>query len=75
MSDFIVLSAAEADQVRGVDSPIAALVPIALLDGRLILPVAVIADPAHAAHAAFLSTLPRQDLAQLLDLLPPPPEE
>ena len=75
MTDMIVLSAADADQVRGAESPIAALVPIALLDGRFILPVAVIADPAHAAHAALLSTLPRQDLAQLLDLLPPPPEE
>ena len=75
MTDFIVLSAAAAEQVRGTDSPIAALVPIALIDGRFILPVAVLADPAHVEFAAFLATLPRQDLAQLLDLLPTPPEE
>ena len=75
MTAMIVLSAAEADQVRGSDSPGAALVPIALVDGRYILPVAVLTDPPHAQHWAFLAGMPRQDLAQLLNLLPPAPEE
>jgi hypothetical protein len=67
MSTFILLTSAQADAVRGVSpiTPEAALMPIALTDGRYILNVSVLSDPAHADDYAFLSTLPTADLADL----------
>lgn len=72
---FIILSANEAGSVSGpsTETPaLAALQPIALTDGRFILGDEVLSDPAHAEHLAFLSTLPKADLATITPLLPAP---
>ncbi len=63
MALFVILTAAEADQVRGPSAtdPMSALNPIARQGGAFILPVAVLADPAHAAHWEFLGGLPQLD--------------
>lgn len=63
MSLFIILNAAQADQVRGPSStdPMSALNPIDRQGGKFILPVAVLSDPAHEAHWEFLGTLPQLD--------------
>ena len=76
MSVFITLTADQAAQVRGpVVSPYA-LDPIEWIPGLFIVDAAVLDHPAYAARVEILSPLPRQDLALLLDLLPPaPPEE
>ena len=55
---MILLTPAQADQVRGLSTPWAALQPRELTDGNFILPVSVLNDPAHAAKAEFLRTLP-----------------
>jgi hypothetical protein len=55
----IVLSSEQAAQVRGKSPPFAALEPVAVNDGRFVLPVAVLEDPAHAKDIPFLATLPQ----------------
>lgn len=72
MTTLILLSAADAEAVRGPSVTVegAALEPIALTDGRFILPVAVLADPAHAAHRALLAGLPTAEMADIAALLP-----
>lgn len=55
---MILLTPAEADQVRGLSTPWAALQPRELTDGNFILPLSVLTDPAHAAKAEFLRSLP-----------------
>lgn len=56
---FLILTAAEAQAVSGATAPGSALWPVALADGvRFVLPVAVLADPAHAARHAELAMLP-----------------
>ncbi len=62
MTAFIILTAAEADHVRGPTTPPAALDPIERQGGAFILPVAVLADPAHAMHHDFLAQLPTSTL-------------
>lgn len=64
MSDtFILLTATEADAVRGETSPGAWLAPVPLADGQThILPERVLWDPAHAAALPRLAGLPRQAL-------------
>jgi hypothetical protein len=61
---FIILTAAEADAVRGASGPFAALDPAALADGvSHVLPEVVLSDPAHAARHAVLSVLPVREVA------------
>lgn len=64
MSDtFILLTAAQADAVRGETSPGAWLAPVPLADGGThVLPERVLWDPAHAAAWPRLADLPRQAL-------------
>lgn len=60
---MIILTSTEADQVRGITTPGHALEPFLLADGvTYVLPVAVLADPAHAMHHAFLNSLPQRDV-------------
>ncbi len=63
MSVFIVLTNAEAAQVRGSALPPYALVPIERQGGVFILPADVLDHPAYAIHAAFLAALPQMDSA------------
>lgn len=61
MSAAIFLTAEEADTVRGL-SPLKdghALIPVATNDGRFMLGVGVLDDPAFAYARDFLSTLPQ----------------
>lgn len=60
----LLLTAAEAAEVRGPSAPGAALEPSLLADGvTFVLPAEVLDDPAHAAWHALLAALPRQDVA------------
>lgn len=59
MTEMIVLTTAEAEILAGASCEGHALEPRALTDGETwVLPVAVLADPAHAARLAALATLP-----------------
>jgi len=60
---FMILSAAEADAVRGTTTPGFALDPRALVDGTFALPPAVLNDPAHAARQDALVGMPQRDVA------------
>lgn len=64
MGTFILLTAAQADHVRGPSTvmPSAALVPIERRGGLFVLGADVLADPAHAAHREYLSMLPQLDV-------------
>lgn len=56
---FLILTRAQAEAVDGPTATGAALRPLALADGtRFVLPVAVLADPAHQQRHAELSRLP-----------------
>lgn len=60
---MIILTPSEADQVRGPTNG-GALDPIPLADGvTYVLPEAVLTDPAHAQHHAFLGGLPQREIA------------
>lgn len=75
MANVILLTSAEADAVRGpsAEAPTrAALQPVALTDGRFILGVEVLDDPAHAEARAFLAALPTAPAAEIAGLLPQP---
>lgn len=63
MTNFIILNAPQADQVRGPSStdPMSALNPIERQGGKFILPVAVLSDPAHEVHWEFLAALTQLD--------------
>lgn len=65
MALFIILTSAEADQVRGPSAvdPAASLNPIERQGGKFILGVGVLADPRHEEHWEFLGTLPQLDSA------------
>lgn len=69
MSSIIILTAAEAEAVRGMSTPIAAIEPVALKDGRFILGVEVLNDPAHAKHLSKLSGLSKSDAKDIASLL------
>ena len=61
---MIILDEAQTDQVRGETSPGHMLDPRPLANGtQWALPEAVLSDPAHAIHHAFLSGLPTRDVA------------
>jgi len=73
MARVILLSGAHADNVRGpsAESPsMATLQPVALTDGRYILGVEVLSDPAHADVRDYLAALPTADAAEIAGLLP-----
>jgi hypothetical protein len=58
---FIVLTPADADQVRMLTVVGHACAPVPLKNGTLILPIELLADPFHAVHKAFLETLATRD--------------
>ena len=67
MSEHIILTAEEAEKVRGVTRPGHALDPVEIKDGTFILPVEVLSDPAHQdAMERFKS-----DKARAVDLHEP----
>jgi len=80
MSTMIVLTSDQAATVRGpsASAPHAALEPVELEDGRFVLPVEVLDDPAHAEHYDMLLALPTADDSTLVFKAPaeedPPPE-
>ncbi|MBZ9975470.1 hypothetical protein [Mesorhizobium sp. BR-1-1-10] len=55
---MIILTAQQADHVRGPTGNGAALDPRELPDGVFILPEAVLTDPNHAMHHDFLAAMP-----------------
>jgi hypothetical protein len=55
---MILLTSAEADEVRGDTEPGHALEPVKLKSGDFVLPPEVIDDPMHAEHHDFLNSLP-----------------
>ena len=63
MSLFILLTAGQADAVRGpsVSSAGASLEPVERQGGVFILGAEVLADPAHESHWATLAPLPQMD--------------
>lgn len=62
MALSIVLTAAQADQVRGITTKGHALAPAALKDGTFYLPIDVLTDPAHASMASILGALPTREI-------------
>ncbi|MDB5487500.1 MAG: hypothetical protein JWQ58_1215 [Reyranella sp.] len=74
MAMFILLTGEQADHVRGPSAvtPAAALNPIERQGAVFILGVAVLSDPPHAAHWAFLVNLPQLDSGE--PDFPPAPE-
>jgi hypothetical protein len=60
METFILLTAGQADHVRGpsISTPAAALNPIERQDGIFLLSSDVLVDPAHETHRDFLRVLP-----------------
>lgn len=63
MSNFIILTAAQANQVRGPTIAPGFLDPIEHEGGWYILPAAVLDDPLHAQHRDFLLEAPQLDTA------------
>ncbi|SER61899.1 hypothetical protein SAMN05216548_1317 [Faunimonas pinastri] len=62
---MIILTAAEADKVRGETSDGHELEPVLLADGvTFVLPEAVLTDPAHAERHELLATFPTREVAQ-----------
>src|SRR5262245_9418574 len=57
--EFIVMTPAQADLVRGLSIPGHALAPVLLDDGTFILPLEVLNDPAHAALKSVLEGFPK----------------
>lgn len=57
---FLILTKAQADQIRGESSPENVLMPIELADGNFFLPARVLKDDAHASKHAMLKTFPQQ---------------
>lgn len=59
---MIVLTAAEANQVRGLTIRGHALAPVPLTDGAYVLPEECLADIAHARHRSTLGALARRSV-------------
>lgn len=53
--DMLVLTAGEAEAIRGETSPGHVLNPIVLTDGRYVLPLAVLDDPSHSQAWPYLA--------------------
>jgi hypothetical protein len=76
MATVIILSSAQANQVRGPSgeaSTLATLQPIALLDGTFYLGVETLSDANFAEHHALLAGLPQVDFSSIQALIPPSP--
>jgi hypothetical protein len=58
---MILLTAEEADQVRGYSDPehMHELMPIPLVDGTFVLSLEVLSDPYHGQKQAFLASKPK----------------
>lgn len=65
MTSFIILTAEQAAEVRGLSETIAAfgLNPVERVGDVFILNVAVLNDPVHAAHRDYLAALPTIDIS------------
>lgn len=65
MSDtFILLTASQADAVRGESSPGAWLAPVRLVDGETwVLPGRILAGQAHESKWPILAALPQRAIA------------
>lgn len=59
---MIILTAQQADAVRGPTSNQAALMPVKLVGGAYVLPEEVLSDPNHKVHYDFLSPLPKREV-------------
>jgi hypothetical protein len=57
-ASYIELTASEAEAVRGETRAGHRLDPVGLVGGTFVLPVAVLADPAHVLRHGVLATLP-----------------
>ena len=75
MSDVILLTADQANQVRGpsVLTPLVGLMPVGLTDGRYYLPASVLGAPQFATAYAVLAALPTADFSTVQSLLPTGP--
>lgn len=60
---MIILTADDADKVRGLSAAGHALAPRPLADGSFALSETVLADPAHTALRPLLAALPRRNVA------------
>lgn len=56
------MNEAQADAVRGPTAPGSALEPVLLADGRLVLPLSVLDDPAHAQRHDRLVSYPIDEI-------------
>ncbi|NQW52159.1 MAG: hypothetical protein HQ465_13065 [Rhodospirillales bacterium] len=78
MATVILLTAAQADAIRGPsgEAPaLAALKPVQLTDGRYILGVEVLSDTLHTEYWPLLEGLPRASVEDIYDLIPRPLHE
>ena len=57
MSEYIILTRAERDAIRGHSSPMHAIEPVELSDGTFVIGAAVLADPAHTARITRVAGL------------------
>ncbi|RKK04821.1 hypothetical protein EBE87_20280 [Pseudoroseomonas wenyumeiae] len=64
LSGYIILTADQAEAVRGPTAPGAALDPRPLQSGAWALPVRVLLDPAHEMHHALLGDLPVREVPE-----------
>ncbi len=60
---FLILTAAEADQVRGETVPGHTIEPHLLKDGTYALTTLVCADPYHASKHGFLGAMPVREVS------------
>ena len=60
MTEYIILSQAERDAIRGHSSPMHAIEPVELKDGTFVIGDEVLADPAHAARVTRIAGLRRK---------------
>lgn len=61
---MIILTAEQAETVRGETVAGHVLEPVPLADGTFVLPEAVLSDPAHAQWHDLLAGLPVRDVAR-----------
>lgn len=69
MAMFIILSAAEAQAVRGKTSPMTAIEPVELKDGSFLLTDDVMSDPAHKTRVKSIEGLSRKAFRDIESLL------
>jgi hypothetical protein len=57
MTQFIILTLAERNAIRGHSSPLAAIEPVELSDGTFVIGDEVLADPAHTTRITRIAGL------------------